>query len=393
MSQEQKTYGLKDGIDAVLSIVRRKVEEKGGKPVIVEIAGGTGSGKTSEVAQKIIDALGSDATVLNMDNYNKGLSDKSIDDISNGIYVNVDTPDISDIGLLAKHLSEIAEGKSVETPIFSFKTQKREGHQKFTPGKVVIVEGIFGLNDAIAKYGDVKVFVSAGAHGRLVRRLMRDMTRTVWTPGFILGYFSEIAEPMHQQHVESTRRHADIVISNEFEPDAEASKFETKEVQLKFRHSITREELERIGAKLISDATEHTDRYYSPEEPDLVRSGEIFRISDTGGRLVVTYKGPLRSSSMRSRPVYEFQIERKVEGSATKLYCNLLKVVKKKRTGYVIDGVNIYLDDVTKVVDGKEQQIGRFVELSYHDEKGIESVLVKMGLDPEKGIKNSYFDM
>ncbi|MDE1856683.1 MAG: CYTH domain-containing protein [Candidatus Micrarchaeota archaeon] len=393
MSAAQATYGLKEGIDAALSMIRRKMGEKEGRPVIVEIAGGTGSGKTSEVAQKIIGALGSDATALNMDNYYKGLDDRSIENISKGIYVNVDTPDTTDIGLLARQLSEISEGRSVEMPVFSFKTQKREGYQKFVPGKVVVVEGIFGLNEAIAKYGDVRIFVSAGTHGRLVRRLIRDMKRTVWAPGFILGYFSEIAEPMHQKHVESTRKYADIVISNEFDAKSETPRLETREVQLKFRHSITRQELERIGARLVSEATEHTDRYYSPDEPDLAKTGEIFRVSESGDRLSVTYKGPLQASGMRRRPVYEFQIERKVEGSATKLYCNLVKVVKKRRTGYVIDGVNIYVDDVAKVVGGREQEIGSFVELSYHDEKGIESVMVKMGLDAGKGIRSSYFEM
>ena len=181
------------------------------KPLVIGIAGGTGSGKTT-VARKIANAL-PDASVafLDMDGYYRDFSHLPIEERRK---INWDHPETFDLELFAAHLERLARGEPVEKPVYDFATHVRSPRtERITPADVVVVDGILLFADErVRALFDVKVFVDADPDIRLVRRIQRDMSERDRPLEEILQQYLTTVRPMHQQFVEPGKRYADIIV-------------------------------------------------------------------------------------------------------------------------------------------------------------------------------------
>lgn len=388
-------YPLEEGVGVLVSRIEEKVESAEGAPVVVQIAGGSASGKTSAVAKKIRDIFGDSALLISMDDYYRGRKFIALEE-KKGNKLNWDQPEVSDIDLLRQNLQDLRGGSSVEKPIYDFKAGERVGVENMQPKKIIIVEGLFALNDTIKDLGDIHVFVEIGLHGRILRRLLRDIERTDQAPVDILRYFSEVVEPMNEKYIEATKKNADILIKNEYDPKIEAGKSGMHEIQIKFAGSIDRNFLRQLGAEKLS-ATRQTDAYYSPQDRNLAETGEILRIREEEGRRIFTYKGPKRDSEFRERPKFEFEIDEKTTNSFLALYGGKVKVISKERALYQLDGIVFSLDSVSKEENGRQSDLGSFVELRSTDKDAggekIRKLILKLGLNVADGVRESYFEM
>ncbi|MCP9612848.1 uridine kinase [Coprobacter tertius] len=179
--------------------------------LIIGIAGGTGSGKTT-VVRKIIQSLpAGEVTVIPQDSYYR---DNSHMPLEERLKLNFDEPAAIEFELLVKQLKELKEGKAIEQPIYSYLTCTRsEETITVLPRDVVIVEGILILCDPLLrKMMDMKVFVDADADDRLIRVINRDIIERGRTVEMVIERYEKVLKPMHLQHIEPTKRYADLII-------------------------------------------------------------------------------------------------------------------------------------------------------------------------------------
>ncbi len=387
-------FDLESGIARVIALVD-KILKNGRQSVIIQVAGGSASGKTSAVADKIKSRFGDKAAILSMDDYYRGRSYMDREK-ERGVILNWDQPEALDLGLLKEHLALLKRETFIDKPVYSFKSGEPIGSEVFRSAKVIILEGLFALNEALVGEGDIRIFVDIGFHGRILRRLLRDVERTGQKPSDILKYFSEIVEPMHEKYVQATKNNADIIINNEYNPEVEAEKSGLHEVQIKFVADIDSESLRKLGADRLG-AVVQTDYYYNPKDRNLVDTGEILRIREEGALFILTYKGPKVRSSFRKRPKFEFEITEEVKNKFLALYGNCIKTVKKTRELFQLDGVVFSLDSVYVIDEFRKRVLGNFLEIrsdnKMKNENKIKRVLSKLNLDISQGITESYFEM
>lgn len=179
--------------------------------LIIGIAGGTGSGKTT-VVNKIISSLPQgEVTVIPQDSYYKDSSHIPPEERSKIIF---DEPASIEWTLLAEHLRQLKAGHAIEMPTYSYLTcTRQEETVKVEPRDVVIVEGILVLNDpTLRKMMDVKVFVDADADDRLIRVIARDCVERGRTPQIVIDRYQDVLKPMHEMYIEPTKRYADLIV-------------------------------------------------------------------------------------------------------------------------------------------------------------------------------------
>lgn len=180
-------------------------------PIIVGIAGGTGSGKTT-VARAIYDRVGSDRIEwVSHDAYYRNFEGLSLDERH---HINFDHPDSLETELLVRHLDVLVKGSAVEVPIYDFTAHARKTEtQRVEPRKVVIVEGILVLAEPeLRKRIDIKLFVDTPADIRFVRRLMRDISSRGRSVESVIEQYVTTVRPMHEEFVEPSKRYADLII-------------------------------------------------------------------------------------------------------------------------------------------------------------------------------------
>lgn len=181
------------------------------KPLIIGIAGGTGSGKTT-VARKIAEALPeSSVAFLDMDGYYRNFDHLPLDARRR---INWDHPEAFDLDLFATQLEQLARGQPIEKPVYDFALHLRSPRtERITPADVVVVDGILlFVDERVRALFDVKVFVDADADIRLVRRIQRDMSERNRPLEDILQQYLTTVRPMHEQFVEPGKRYADIIL-------------------------------------------------------------------------------------------------------------------------------------------------------------------------------------
>jgi len=181
------------------------------QPLIIGVAGGTGSGKTT-VSNSILERVGSDQiSYIQHDHYYRDRSDLPPGERGK---INFDHPDSLENELLARHLKMLKEGQAVEVPQYDFTTHVRKPETtRVEPRRVILVEGIliFALK-ALRDLMDIKVFVDTDADIRLIRRIRRDMTERGRTLESVIRQYTESVRPMHLEFVEPSKRYADIII-------------------------------------------------------------------------------------------------------------------------------------------------------------------------------------
>jgi uridine kinase len=181
------------------------------KPVIIGIAGGTGSGKTT-VARSIYDRVGKDRIDwISHDSYYRNFDALTAEERHR---INFDHPDSLETELLARHIDVLCKGSSVEVPVYDFTTHSRkvETH-RVEPRRVIIVEGILVLAEPeLRKRIDIKLFVDTPADIRFVRRLTRDIQQRGRSFESVIQQYMTTVRPMHEEFVEPSKRYADLII-------------------------------------------------------------------------------------------------------------------------------------------------------------------------------------
>ncbi len=182
--------------------------------LIIGIAGGTGSGKTTVVNQILNELPLEEVTVISQDSFYNKNDNLSYEDRCK---INFDHPRAIDFDLLIKQLKELKSGKTIDQPIYSFVTHNRSTDTlKTHPRKVVIVEGILIFtNKELRDLMDIKVFVHADSDERLIRRLRRDINERGRDIDEVLQRYQDTLKPMHLEFIEPTKNYADIIIPND----------------------------------------------------------------------------------------------------------------------------------------------------------------------------------
>ncbi|HET7042567.1 MAG TPA: uridine kinase [Gemmatimonadales bacterium] len=181
------------------------------RPLIIGLVGGSGSGKTT-VAQAILSALGGvDAAFIDQDSYYKDLHGLPIEERAQ---VNFDHPDSLDNDLLAAHLRALAQGIAIEKPTYDFAHHTRaEQVVRVEPRDVVLVDGILLFVDPrLRRHFDIKIFIDVPDDVRFIRRLQRDVAERGRTMDSVITQYLATVRPMHQEFVEPSKRHADVIL-------------------------------------------------------------------------------------------------------------------------------------------------------------------------------------
>ncbi|MBR2326815.1 MAG: uridine kinase [Alistipes sp.] len=179
--------------------------------VVIGVAGGTGSGK-STLVKRLQEAFRNDdvATICH-DYYYKAHPELSYEERTK---LNYDHPDAFDTHILVEHIKALKEGKTVECPVYSFVEHNRTDETlAVAPSKVIIVDGILIFeNEQLRNIMDIKVFVDTDADVRLARRILRDVRERGRSMESVISQYTTTVKPMHEQFVEPSKRYADVII-------------------------------------------------------------------------------------------------------------------------------------------------------------------------------------
>ena len=182
-----------------------------GPALVIGVAGGTGSGKTT-IAHKLAEALpeGS-ASVIEHDSYYRDHSDLLLEQRQ---LLNYDHPDALESDLLARHLAQLRAGQAVEVPIYDFRTHSRRHNTRHVePTPVIVVEGILTLVETnLREQLDIKIFVDTDADIRVFRRIRRDLEERGRSFSSVRDQYYATVRPMHIQFVEPSKHWADLII-------------------------------------------------------------------------------------------------------------------------------------------------------------------------------------
>lgn len=182
-----------------------------GHPVLIGVAGGSGSGKTT-VARELFRQFQNESVIMiEQDSYYKDQSHLSMEE---RVLTNYDHPFAFDNDLLLYHLQELLKRQPVEKPIYDFKEHNRKAERILVqPKDVIILEGMLILEDPrIRDLMDIKVFVDTDADVRIVRRIQRDIEERGRTLDSVVTQYLNVVRPMHLQFIEPTKRYADVIV-------------------------------------------------------------------------------------------------------------------------------------------------------------------------------------
>jgi len=178
--------------------------------MVIGIAGGTGSGKTT-ITRRLIQAFGEDVSVVHHDNYYKAHHDMPFEERAK---LNYDHPNAFDTDLMLQHLRQLKQGKSIQCPVYDYSIHDRTDKTVLIrPTRVIIVEGILIYESLeLCREMDIKIYVDTDADVRILRRIVRDVRDRGRSLEGIIDQYINTVKPMHEQFVEPSKRRADVII-------------------------------------------------------------------------------------------------------------------------------------------------------------------------------------
>ena len=178
--------------------------------LVIGIAGGTGSGKTT-LMDNLVERFGHDVTVLSHDNYYRRRDDMTMEERQ---LVNYDEPAALETDLMVRHLEKLRQGEAIECPVYDFSQHNRSDKTiTIEPRRVIIVEGILIFeNEDLRNLMDIRIFVDTDADVRLGRRILRDVEERGRTLQSVLEQYQTTVKPMHEKYVEPSKKFANIVV-------------------------------------------------------------------------------------------------------------------------------------------------------------------------------------
>jgi len=178
--------------------------------IVIGIAGGTGSGKTT-ITKKLLTRFGDDVSIVYHDNYYKAQDELAYEERTK---LNFDHPDAFETDMMIRHLKALRRGESIRCPIYDYTLHNRSDQTlMIQPAKVILVEGILILHEPeLRKLMDIKIYVDTDADVRILRRIVRDVRDRGRTLESVINQYLNTVKPMHEQFVEPSKKYSDIVI-------------------------------------------------------------------------------------------------------------------------------------------------------------------------------------
>ncbi|MCB0355086.1 MAG: CYTH domain-containing protein [Bdellovibrionales bacterium] len=387
-------FTVEDGLNRVYEEIEA-LRANLGRPVIVSVAGGSASGKTSKVAKSIQARFGS-PDLLSLDDFSKGDAWLQSQRALGREHLSWDHPEYIDSTAALSLLKSFRDQGIREFPKrhFDFQTGEPSIAGTISFGDVLVVEGLFALSDSLMQVADYGVFVDIGPHGRLMRRLLRDVSRTTMSPNEILKYFLSTVHEAHEEHVQPSAKVADIVLTNEYKPEIEATRSGLLDNQVKFPGKISAFSVLGLGAHHLGSGFQ-TDVYFAPTDRDFSETGELLRIRGNGTpNQILTYKGPRLSNG--TRPRFEAEIDEEASAQLRKVYDGQAFVIQKLRESFLLDGVVISFDsNLSTTRGGGLRSLENHIELrsSTAEQDELIALAGRLGLDPTKLVSLSYAEM
>ena len=178
--------------------------------IVIGIAGGTGSGKTT-ITKKLEEKFGNDVTVIYHDNYYKARHELTYEE---RVRLNYDHPEAFDTELMIRDLEALPSGAAIDCPVYDYTVYDRTDRTvTVVPSRVIIVEGILIFHEkALRDLMDIKLFVDADADVRILRRIVRDVKERGRSLDSVISQYLTTVKPMHEAFVEPSKRYADVII-------------------------------------------------------------------------------------------------------------------------------------------------------------------------------------
>ena len=178
--------------------------------MVIGIAGGTGSGKTT-ITRRLIQSFGAEVSVVHHDNYYKAHHDMHYEERAK---LNYDHPNAFDTDLMLRHIRQLKAGKSIQCPVYDYSIHDRTDKTVLIrPTRVIIVEGILIYESLeLCREMDIKIYVDTDADVRILRRIVRDVRDRGRSLDSVIDQYLSTVKPMHEQFVEPSKRRADVII-------------------------------------------------------------------------------------------------------------------------------------------------------------------------------------
>ncbi|KAL5723417.1 uridine/cytidine kinase [Ranunculus cassubicifolius] len=331
--------------------------------IMVGVAGPSGAGKTV-FTEKVLNFMPNIA-FLSMDNYN---------DSSRIIDGNYDDPRLTDYDTLLENIRGLKEGKSVEVPIYDFKTSSRTGYRtvEVPSSRIIMIEGIYALSDKLRSYLDLRVSVTGGVHFDLVKRVLRDIQRAGQEPQEIIHQISETVYPMYKAFIEPDLRTAHIKIINKFNP---FTGFQNPTYILKSPKTLTVDQIRAVVSKEHNENMEETyDIYLLPpgEDPEACQS--YLRMRNRDGKYNLMFEEWVTDSPFIISPRITFEVGVRLLGGLMALGYTIAAILKRSS--------HVFSDDKVSVkIDWLEQLKRHYVQVQGRDRVYVNSVAEQLGLE------------
>ncbi|CAN7123259.1 unnamed protein product [Brassica rapa subsp. narinosa] len=359
----EDSLSFEKGFYAVIRACQLLAQKNDGL-ILVGLAGPSGAGKTV-FTEKILNFMPSIA-IINMDNYNDGT--RVIDG-------NFDDPRLTDYDTLLDNLHGLKDGKSVQVPIYDFKSSSRIGYRtlEVPSSRIVILEGIYALSEKLRPFLDLRVSVTGGVHFDLVKRVLRDIQRAGQEPEEIIHQISETVYPMYKAFIEPDLKTAHIKIQNKFNP---FSGFQNPTYILKSTKAVTPEQMKAVLSEDFKERTEETyDIYLLPpgEDPEACQS--YLRMRNRDGKYNLMFEEWVTDRPFIISPRITFEVSVRLLGGLMALGYTIATILKRK--SHIFDDEKVIVK-----TDWLEQLNRTYVQVVQgRDRSFVENVANELGLE------------
>ncbi|XP_019150039.1 PREDICTED: uridine-cytidine kinase C isoform X2 [Ipomoea nil] len=330
---------------------------------LVGFAGPSGAGKTM-FTEKILNFMPTVA-VISMDNYN---------DASRIIDGNFDDPRLTDYDTLLQNIQDLKVGKPVEIPIYDFKSSSRVGYRtlEVPDSRIVLIEGIYALNEKLRPFLDLRVSVTGGVHFDLVKRVLRDIQRVEQEPEEIIQQISETVYPMYKAFIEPDLQTAHIKIINKFNP---FTGFQSPTYILKSSKEVEVETIKSLLSEEHTEGMEETyDIYLLPPGEDPESCHSYLRMRNREGRYNLMFEEWVTDSPFIISPRITFEVSVRLLGGLMALGYTMAAILKRSS--------HVFRDErVCVKIDWLEQLNRQYVQVQGRDRLVVKSIADQLGLE------------
>ena len=349
-----------------------------GALIVVGLAGPSGAGKTV-FGEKLRELLPGSA-LLSMDMYNDG---------ARVVDANYDDPRLTDYATLLANLAELRAGRDTAAPIYDFKTSCRTGYRTVAvpPSRVVVVEGTFALSDTLRPHLDLRVAITGGVHRDLIKRVLRDVTRSGQAPEEIIAQISETVYPMYKAFIEPDLQTAHIRIVNAYNPFAGFAS-PTYVLKAHVHEGLTEAAAAAAlgpGASVASESGT-VDIYLLPPHASPSSCATWLRMRNRDGRYLLVFEEFVTDGPFIISPNVRFEVNVRILGGLMALGYTVGAILKRS---------SIVLTDEQAMVTVKFDTVGDlaptpFVQVQGKLRAAVEEVARRMGIDEATCIPSSY---